>query len=118
MLGEEAVAAVRDFDAENLEGLVVDVEITEWPTHTRPARGRVVEILGHQDDFGVDVEMVIRKHHLPRIFPDSVLEEARGVAFLDAEVVAARRDFRDLPIVTIDGETDARLRRCRACRAR
>ena len=104
VLGEEAMAP-RKFDAENLEGLVVDVEITEWPTPTRPARGQVTEILGHQDDFGVDVEMVIRKHHLPRIFPDNVLEEARGVAFLDAGVIAERRDFRDLPIVTIDGET-------------
>jgi ribonuclease R len=103
VLGEEAAA--RSFDPDNLEGLVVDVEITEWPTPSRPARGRVVEILGDEDDFGVDVEMVIRKHHLPRIFPDNVLEEARGVAFLDADVVAARRDFRDLPIVTIDGET-------------
>ena len=105
VLGQEAVAATRGFDGENLEGLVVDVEITDWPTPTRPARGRVTEILGHQDDFGVDVEMVIRKHHLPRIFPDNVLEEARAVAFLDAEVIAGRRDFRDLPIVTIDGET-------------
>jgi ribonuclease R len=103
VLGEEAAA--RSFDPDNLEGLVVDVEITDWPTPSRPARGRMVEILGDEDDFGVDVEMVIRKHHLPRIFPDNVLEEARAVAFLDADVVAARRDFRDLPIVTIDGET-------------
>jgi ribonuclease R len=105
VLGEEAISIARNFDAGNLEGLVVDVEITDWPTPTRPARGRVIEILGHEDDFGVDVEMVIRKHHLPRIFPGNVLEEARGVAFLDSEVVTARRDFRDLPIVTIDGET-------------
>ena len=104
VLGEEAIAA-RDYDAGNLEGLVVDVEITDWPTPSRPARGRIIEILGHQDDFGVDVEMVIRKHHLPRIFPDNVLEEARSVAFLDADVDVSRRDFRNLPIVTIDGET-------------
>ena len=105
VLGEEAAAAARDYDRENLEGLVVDVEITDWPTPQRPARGRVIEVLGHEDDFGIDVEMVIRKHHLPRIFPDNVLEEARAVARLDAEEVAARRDFRHLPIVTIDGET-------------
>ena len=102
VLGEEARAAAH-FD--NLEGLVVDVEITDWPTPTRPARGRVLEVLGHDDDFGVDVEMVIRKHHLPRIFPDAVLAEARQVARLDPQVVARRRDFRQLPIVTIDGET-------------
>lgn len=107
VLGKEtqaarAQAARRHGD---LEGLVVDVEITDWPTPTRPARGRVMEVLGAEDDFGVDVEMVIRKHHLPRIFPDAVLAEAREVARFDSAVAAKRRDFRDLPIVTIDGET-------------
>ena len=95
-----ASAAERD-----LEGLIVDVQVTDWPTPTRPAKGRVIEILGHEDDFGVDVEIVIRKHHLPHQFPENVLAEAREVAHLDQEEIARRRDFRDLPIVTIDGET-------------
>ncbi len=102
VLGAEARAAHQYSD---LEGLVVDVEITDWPTPTRAARGRVLEVLGREDDFGVDVEMVIRKHHLPRVFPDEVLAEAREVARFDPAVAAKRRDFRDLPIVTIDGET-------------
>ena len=67
------------------DGLVVDVEITSWPTPTRPPIGRVIEILGAPDDFGVDVEMMIRKHQLPRIFPENVLAEARAVAHLDPE---------------------------------
>jgi ribonuclease R len=90
---------------DDLEGLVVDVEITSWPTPTRPPVGRVIEVLGSPDDFGVDVEMMIRKHQLPRVFPEKVLAEARAVAHLDEEEVANRRDFRGLPIVTIDGET-------------
>ena len=101
VLGEEAKR--QNFD--DLEGLVVDVEITEWPTPTRAARGRVIEILGDEDAFGIDIEIVIRKHHLQHIFPENVLEEARQVAHLDPEIIAGRRDFRDLPIVTIDGET-------------
>jgi ribonuclease R len=102
VLGSEAVSAPKH---ESLEGLVVDVEITSWPTPTKPPIGRVIEVLGDPDDFGVDVEMMIRKHQLPRIFPENVLEEARAVAHLDAEEVVQRRDFRGLPIVTIDGET-------------
>jgi ribonuclease R len=89
----------------DLEGLVVDVEITSWPTPTRPPIGRVIEVLGDAEDFGVDVEMMIRKHQLPRIFPEPVLAEARAVAHLDGEKIARRQDFRGLPIVTIDGET-------------
>ena len=89
----------------SLEGMVVDVEVTDWPTASRPARGRVIEVLGREDDFGVDVEIVIRKHHLPHVFPADVLDQARAAARLDEEEAARRRDFRDLPIVTIDGET-------------
>ena len=102
VLGMEA-AKSEVYD--DLEGLVVDVEITSWPTPTRPPIGRVIEVLGDPDDFGVDVEMMIRKHHLPRIFPDKVLAEARAVAHFDQEEAARRTDFRRLPIVTIDGET-------------
>jgi ribonuclease R len=104
VLGSEA-AAIAAYG--NLEGLVVDVEITRWPTPTRPPVGRVIEVLGAPDDFGVDVEMMIRKHQLPRVFPENVLAEARAVAHLDPEEAASRRDFvrRGGPIVTIDGVT-------------
>ncbi len=105
VLGAEARAQATH---ENLEGLVVDVAITDWPTATRPARGRVIEVLGDRDAFGVDVEILIRKHHLPHTFPDRVLQEARAVAVPpvnDLETWRQRRDFRGLPIVTIDGET-------------
>jgi ribonuclease R len=102
VLGAEATTPAPH---DNLEGLVVDVEITSWPTPTRPPIGRVIEVLGDPDDFGVDVEMMIRKHQLPRVFPDGVLAEARSVAHLDLSEVSRRRDFRDLEIVTIDGET-------------
>jgi ribonuclease R len=102
VLGSEAATAAAHDD---LEGLVVDVEITSWPTPTRPPVGRVIEVLGSPDDFGVDVEMMIRKHQLPRVFPDNVLAEARRVAQLDPAIVSQRKDFRGLPIVTIDGET-------------
>ncbi len=66
----------------------------------------MIEILGRPGDFGVDVEILIRKHHLPHEFSAEVLAEAAAAAHPvgDAER-AGRRDFRDLPIVTIDGET-------------
>jgi ribonuclease R len=103
VLGEEAA---RRTAWENLEGVVVDVEITEWQTATQNPRGRVVEILGYEDDFGVDVEVIIRKFHLPHIFPPDVLEEAqRAEPIIPASEARKRRDFRDVPIVTIDGET-------------
>ena len=114
VLGEEAQQRLMPhLDPEKhdpLEGLAVDIEITDFPSLSKPARGRILEILGHPDDFGVDVEIVIRKHHLPYAFPANVLAEARDSAArtvdtLDHEELALRHDFRGLPIVTIDGET-------------
>src|ERR1022692_1374804 len=103
VLGDEA-ALHSGWD--DLEGVVVDVEITDWPTPTQNPRGRVFEILGRQDDFGVDVEITIRKFHLPHQFPAATLEEAQNVsAVIPSRELSHRRDFRDLPIVTIDGET-------------
>ncbi|HEV2468512.1 MAG TPA: RNB domain-containing ribonuclease [Candidatus Sulfotelmatobacter sp.] len=103
VLGTEAA---RHDGYTTLEGLVVDVEITDWPSATQAPRGRVIEILGHEDDFGVDVEITIRKFHLPHHFPAAVLEEAQAApATIPAHELHRRRDFRSLPIVTIDGET-------------
>ncbi len=103
VLGDEIS---RRLDSDNLENVVVDVEITDWPSATQNARGRVVEILGYEDDFGVDVEIIIRKFHLPHHFPAEVLEEAQNApAVIPAKESKRRRDFRQLPIVTIDGET-------------
>ena len=103
VLGEEAA---RHADYDDLEGMVVDVEITDWPSATQSPRGKIVEILGREDDFGVDVEITIRKFHLPHHFPAATLEEAQQVpATIPARELHHRRDFRALPIVTIDGET-------------
>src|SRR5271166_6327136 len=102
VLGEEA----RRRQWDDLEGLVVDVEITDWPSPTENPRGRVVEILGYEDDFGVDVEIVIRKYHLPHKFPVEVLEDAQQFEpLIPSSELRHRRDYRSLPIVTIDGET-------------
>jgi ribonuclease R len=103
VIGDEAArhTAWRDLD-----GIVVDVEITDWPSATQNPRGRVIEILGEEDDFGVDVEIMIRKFHLPHRFPPEVVEEAQAIeSVIPASALHHRRDYRQLPIVTIDGET-------------
>jgi ribonuclease R len=89
-----------------LDGAVVNVELTRFPKGGLAPAGRVIEILGRPGDIGVDVEIIIRKHHLPNIFPDEVQQEARATQAQGAEGdLAGRHDFRHLPIVTIDGET-------------
>jgi len=103
VIGEEVA---RRNEWTDLNNVVVDVEIMDWPSATQNPRGRVVEILGYEDDFGVDVEIIIRKFHLPHRFPADVLEQAQSAeAIIPARELRKRRDYRNLPIVTIDGET-------------
>jgi ribonuclease R len=103
VLGKEAASRS---DWSDLENVVVDVEITDWPSAMQNARGRVVEIIGYENDFGVDVEIIIRKYHLPHRFPDGPLREAESAEpIISSAEAGKRKDFRDLPIVTIDGET-------------
>jgi ribonuclease R len=91
---------------QELDGMVVNVELLEYPEKGAGPVGRVVEILGHPGDFGVDVEIIIRKHHLPHQFPPEVVEQAQSIPTAISKAdLDGRQDFRNMDIVTIDGET-------------
>ena len=91
-------------------GEVVVVEIIEQPSkHAQPI-GKVVEVLGNYADPGMEIEIALRKHELPFEFSKDALAEAKK---LPDEVRKSywngdggtREDLRQLPLVTIDGET-------------
>jgi ribonuclease R len=93
-------------DPSELDGMIVNAELLDYGDDDDHPVGRVIEVLGHPDDFGIDVEIVIRKHHLPNRFPEDVVSQAQSISVAISEAdLKGRRDFRDLPIVTIDGET-------------
>lgn len=102
--------------AELDDGWIVLVEITGYPSgstkrsglpHHRNPTGKILEALGaSSDELGLDIQIVIHKHDLPHIFPDEVLAEANAVSpVVTEEQLAGRLDLRDVPTVTIDGET-------------
>jgi len=100
------VKTVEVHGPEDLDGMIVNCEIVEFPEDDEAAIGRVIEVLGHPDDFGVDVEVMIRKHHIPHRFPAEVVAQAQSIAAeISEDEIARRRDFRSFDIVTIDGET-------------
>ena len=87
-------------------GDMVVVELTRWPTSTRGPVGRVMEVLGKIDAPGVDTQLIIRKHHLPDAHdPAAVAEARRAGDHVRPRDIKGRQDFRELPTVTIDGET-------------
>jgi len=99
-------APIRRLRLPELDGAVVNVEITRFPKGGLGPAGRVVEVLGRPGDIGVDTEIIIRKHHLPNVFSEDALAQARATPQQVTQAdLAGRRDFRELPIVTIDGET-------------
>lgn len=88
------------------EGQVVTVEIISQPGRQSKPLGRVVEVLGNYADPGMEIEIALRKHTLPWIFP----KEAEAIAAKLPKAVRSadhkdRVDLRALPLVTIDGET-------------
>ena len=92
---------------EVLPGQVVVAEILEQPGKRTLPVGRIKEVLGNYADPGMEIEIALRKHDLPFEFPKAVIDEA---AKLPEEVIVdrdlgKREDLRDLPLVTIDGET-------------
>src|SRR5260370_23040951 len=99
------IDADATMDAKDGEG--VNVEIDRYRDRSSPfARGRVVERLGFIGEPGVDIEVVIRKYHIPHNFPDEVLKAADQVpSEVTAGEIAKRVDLRERNIVTIDGET-------------
>jgi len=89
-----------------LDGAVVNAELLHYGRGGAAPVGRVVELLGRPGELGVDTEIIIRKHHLPHVFAAEVVEEAERLAYPVTEGErGGREDFRELPIVTIDGET-------------
>ena len=104
--GQGVRHAPRRLRLGELDGAVVNVELTRFPRAGVAPAGRVLEILGRPGEIGVDTEIIIRKHHLPFEFSPEALEEAARVARpVSSHDLDGREDFRALPIVTIDGET-------------
>ena len=89
-------------------GFVVVVELTQRPTRRTKAVGKIVEVLGDNMGTGMAVDMALRTHEIPYVWPPAVEKQVAGLKEqVPEEAKAGRVDLRNLPLVTIDGE-DAR----------
>ena len=97
-------ASVAQFQPES--GQVIVAKIESYPENHRPAVAKITEILGNYADSGMEIEIALRKHKLPYEFSAGCLQAAAKIP--DTVRTADRKnrvDLRDLPLVTIDGET-------------
>ncbi len=88
-----------------VNGHKVVVEITQYGKKGKNPEGKVVEILGHINDPGVDILSIVRAYGLPVEFDPKVMTQVEHVAKPVSEAdMAGRMDLRDWQMVTIDGE--------------
>ncbi|MCG2578234.1 ribonuclease R [Dechloromonas sp. XY25] len=89
-----------------LSGQVVMVEIIEQPSKYSQPIGKIIEVLGNYADPGMEIEIALRKHDLPFEFSRAALEENKKLPDKVRKTdLKGREDLRELPLVTIDGET-------------
>ncbi len=88
-----------------ITGHKVVVEITDFGSESRNPEGRVIEIIGHINDPGVDILSVVKAYGLPEEYPDGVMDQVKDIEEEVAESEKiGRADYRNLQTVTIDGE--------------
>jgi len=87
-------------------GQIVVIEITAQPSFKSRPMGKVIQILGNYADSGMEIEIALRKHQLPYNFSDETIRIAESFSKKVSEKdFKGRVDLRDLPLITIDGET-------------
>ncbi|CWO52302.1 ribonuclease R [Neisseria meningitidis] len=87
-------------------GQVIVGEIEVYPEQNRPAVAKIIEVLGDYADSGMEIEIAVRKHHLPHQFSEACAKAVKKIPdHVRKSDLKGRVDLRDLPLVTIDGET-------------
>ena len=87
-----------------VDGHKVVVELGKKINNTK-YEGKVVEIIGHINDPGVDILSIIYKYNINIDFPDDVKEEVKSIPMeVKNYDLKGRRDLREEVIFTIDGD--------------
>ena len=96
--------SVAHFKPESGQVIVGEIEI--YPEQNRPAVAKIIEVLGDYADSGMEIEIAVRKHHLPHQFSEACAKATKKIPdHVRKSDLKGRVDLRDLPLVTIDGET-------------
>ena len=85
---------------------IVVVQLADTLTQGKGLTGEIIEIIGAADDPEVEMRVIARRFGIPTTFPENVSTLAQQISqTVPQEESAGRRDLRQLPFVTIDGET-------------
>ncbi|MGR3179298.1 MAG: ribonuclease R [Candidatus Anammoxibacter sp.] len=83
----------------------VVIKITQWPTRHLNPEGVITEILGKEDDPGVDIKSIIYQFKLPNGFDETINKELDAIPDkIPADEYKKREDLRKKTVITIDPE--------------
>ena len=86
-------------------GFKVLVEITDYGDERHSPEGKIIEVLGHRDDPRVDILSIVKAYNIPTEFNELIEKQLKTIPVeIDGDDYPGRKDLRDLPTVTIDGE--------------
>ncbi len=88
-------------------GAPVKVDIIDWPNQHEFATGKITEVLSDDNDRELIIETTLLNYDIPSEFSAAALKQANSYQEPTEKDFKGRKDLRDLPLVTIDGE-DAR----------
>ena len=89
-----------------VNGHKVVVKLTDYGGNNKKPEGEVIEIIGHVNDPGTDILSIVKDLKIPMEYPNSVMEyvEKNIPDEVPEEEKVNREDFRNITMVTIDGE--------------
>ena len=83
----------------------IAVDITKYPDETGPAEAKLVDNLGQANSPFVQTELAILRHGIPQHWSKTVQQQAKALKMPSDEDAQSRVDLRELPLMTIDGES-------------
>ena len=81
----------------------VTARIVEWHEDTNTPIGEIVDVLGSAGENNAEIHAILAEYGLPYRYPAEVEEAANQIdATITPEIIAQRKDFRDITTFTID----------------
>ena len=108
-LDDDKLNIIVEILAEDAKGAVsehkVVVKIENKVNNSNYYQGKIIRILGHKDDPGVDILSIAARYQISDIFPDEVISELKNIPDeVKIEELKGRKDLTDEVIFTIDGD--------------
>lgn len=86
-------------------GNIVVTKLITRPSKKTNATGKIIEILGNKMSARIAIEVALRKHQIPYIWPKKIKQQISNLENkISASEKQGRIDLRELPLITIDDE--------------